>query len=178
MEILVALTIFSVIMLLVMGIFEMVTEGQRNVIAAQNVQENMRFIMEIISKEVRTAQKDEVDALGQCPNVANGKVYSVNGLNDELYFRNHEDQCVAYRLNNGRFEIERNAVGAPPSSAYIGFITPDEIRVSNLRFNIVYDNVSTDQSMVVMSMDINAVGKEMHAQNIKLQTAISSRYYE
>ena len=180
MEILVAIAIFSVIMLLVMQIFRMATEGQRNAIAAQNIQENIRFVLEIISKEIRTAKKA---GAGDCPaGVSNGKVYKTNtgGIGDELYLKNYNNACVTYRLNgtnNDRLEIERYFVGSP-GLAESGFITPDEIKVSNLQFNIVYGDVSVDQPMVVVSMDIKAVGKAIHEQSIKLQTAISSRYYE
>ena len=174
LEILVAVSIFSVLIISATEIFKMVTEGQRNAIAAQNIQENIRFVLEMISKEIRTAQKA---GAGDCPSgVPTGKVYKT-GTGSELYLKNYDDKCVTYRLNGDRFEIERYPAGSP-NLAVSGFITPDEIEVSNLQFNIIYDDVSIDQSMVVISMDIKAAGKAMHEQNMKLQTAISSRYYE
>ncbi len=176
LELTVAVAIFSVMMLSVAQIFKMVIEGQRNAIAAQNIQESMRYAMEVMSKEIRTAQKDEVTAGGQCPKVGNGEVYNVNASDDELYLRNYKDECVTYSLNGDRFEIERYPVGSP-GSAISGFMTPDEIKVSNLKFAIV-DNVGTDQSMVTMKMDIEAVGKAAHKQSITLQTTVSARYYE
>ena len=170
MEILVAVAIFSVVVLSATQIFEMVIKGQRNAIAAQNVQENMRFVLEIISKEIRTAQKA---GAGECPTgVPSGKIYKTDtgSIGGELYLKNDNDECVKYGLNGTRFEIDRAGVS--------GFITPDEIEITDLRFNIIYGNIGIDQSMVVVSMGIKAVGKAMHEQSIKLQTTISSRYYE
>jgi len=176
LELTVSVTIFSIIMLAVTQIFRMVVEGQRNAIAAQNVQESVRYAMEVMSKEIRTAKKDEVTALGQCANVQNGRVYDVNGQGDELYIRNYKDECVTYRLNGDRLEIERYPVGNP-TSAIADFITPEKIKVSNLKFSAV-DNVGADQSMVTIRMDIEAIGKTAHKQGVTLQTTISSRYYE
>jgi len=168
LELTVAVAIFSVMMLALTQIFNMVIRGQRNAIAAQNIQESMRYAMEVMSKEIRMAQKD-VGGPGQCPLVGNGDVYSINAQGDKLYLKNYQGKCVTYSLNGTRLEIERNGIS--------NFITPDEIKVSNLAFSIV-DNVGVDQSMVTMKMDIEAVGKAMHKQSVTLQTTISARYYE
>jgi len=167
LEMLVAVALFSVTILSATQIFKMVIEGQRNAIAAQNVQESMRYAFETMAKEIRMAQKDD----GSC--AAAGHVYSTNVDNSELYFINYHGDCVAYYLEYDgdipRLKVDRGLASA--------FVTPDEIKVSNLEF-IVDDNVSAIQSIVTIKMDIEAVGKEMHKQTMKIQTTISSRYYE
>lgn len=168
LELTVAVAIFSVMTLSLGQIFKMVIEGQRNAIAAQNIQESMRYAMEVMSKEIRMAQKD-TNIPGQCPRVGNGDVYTVNSQDDELYLKNYKGECVTYALNGTRLEIDRDGNS--------NFITPDEIAISNLKFSII-DNVGADQSMATIKMDIEAVGKIMHKQSITLQTTISSRYYE
>lgn len=173
LEMMVAVALFSVTVLSAAEIFQMVVEGQRNAIAAQNTQESMRYALEVIAKEIRMAQKD-VGGTGQCPNVTNGEVYDINPTNDELTFKNIYDQCVEYSLEDDANGISRLKIDRDGASDYI---TPDEIEVNNLQF-VVIDNIGAKQSMVTLKMDVEAVGKELHKSKMKIQTTISSRYYE
>lgn len=169
LEMIVAVALFSVTILAATEIFQMVVEGQRSAIAAQNTQESMRYALEVMSKEIRMAQKS---APGDCWSQLDGKVYNLQG--NQLRFKNIYEECVTYLLEddiNGisRLKIKRDAVS--------DYITPDEIKVSNLKF-IVNDNVGSIQSSVTLNMDVEAVGKELHKSKMKIQTTISSRYYE
>ncbi len=177
LELMVSVTIFSIIVLSSTQIFEMVTESQRNAVAAQNIQESMRYAMEVASKEIRMAQKVDSDCDGAfgIGAVAINKVYNIDS-GDTLFFKNKDGQCVAYFLNNSRLTIFRS--GTPDVQ---GYITPDEIIVSNLSFNVEDDLIGafhSVQPMVTINMDVEAVGKEKHKQKITIQTSIASRYYE
>src|SRR3989338_10006398 len=79
-ELLVAITLFSFMILAATQIFKMVIDGQRNAVSAQNVQENIRYAMEKISKEIRMAKISNDDCLGGAIN----KVFNVvtDGTND------------------------------------------------------------------------------------------------
>lgn len=169
LELIVAVGIFSVVVLLATAIFKTALEGQRSAIAAQNLQESMRYAMEVMSKEMRTAQKD-VGAPGQCPNVGNGVVYDLSASGDEIDFKNYNSECVNYRLNGTRLEITRDGAS--------GFITPNEISISNLKFDVI-DNVPAEQSRITINMDIETVGgKDANKQSATIQTSVSARYYE
>ncbi|MDP3043011.1 MAG: prepilin-type N-terminal cleavage/methylation domain-containing protein [bacterium] len=170
LEMLVAVALFSITILAATEIFQMVVEGQRNAVAGQNTQENMRYALEVMSKEMRMAQK----SIGnECGPQLNGKVYNLQG--SRLQFKNIYGECVEYQEQSLRFQIKRYPAGNPPGLT--DYITPDEIEVSNLKF-IVNDNVGSIQSSVTVKMDIEAVGKALHKSKIKIQTTISSRYYE
>lgn len=166
MELTVAVALFAVTIVSAMSIFRLVAEGQRNAIASQNIQASMRYALEVISKEIRMAQKADG---GDCPGYGlSGKVYKTNSNND-LYLKNYKGECVKYILNNNRLEITR--AGTP------AFITPDDIKISNLKFT-VKDVSTTEQPLVTISMDAEmAAGSSMHKQPMKIQTTISSRYY-
>ncbi len=166
LEMMVAVAIFSVVMLSATKIFQMVIESQRSAIAAQNLQESMKYAFEVMAKEIRMAQKPIGNECGG--NLAD-KVYLDLASGKTLKFKNINNECVKYYLDNNRLKIDRDADS--------GYITPDEIEVSNLEF-IVIDDVGNEQSMVTMKMDIKAVGKGLHKQTMKIQTTISSRYYE
>jgi len=175
LEMVVAVAIFTVVMLSATKIFQMVIESQRGAIAAQNLQESMRYAFEVMAKEIRMAQKvtSGSDCTGQYNIPSSNVIYHLSS-GQELRFKNIYNECVKYYLDGTRLKIGRKPdVG----SVAEGYITPDEIEVSNLQFEVV-DNVGTVQSMVTIKMDIEAAGKAIHKQTMKIQTTISSRYYE
>lgn len=174
MEITIAASIFAVVVLIAADMFKLIMDGQRNVLAAKNTQESMRYALEVISREIRMAQKD-VGGAGQCPNVANGKVYDYNNNDHSLNFKNTYGECVIYsQVNNSRFQIKRDD-GINPASQ--GYITPDNIIISNLQFTV--NDTSPNQPKVTIEMDVEfKTDKATDKSKMKLQTTISSRYYE
>ena len=168
LEMIVVVAIFSVTILAATDIFKWVIEGQRNALAAQNIQENMRYAFETMSKEIRMAQERS----GCGPTDLN-KVYDTSVSNTRLHFRNQDDDCVTYYLDSNTLMVTR----AGNSAA----VTPNEIKVSNLQFIVIDDldgAVHSVQPRVTMAMEVEAVGKVMHKQKIRLEFTISSRYYE
>lgn len=161
-ELIVAMAIFSVLMLATLDIFKMVIEGQRNAIGSQDIQESMRYALEVMSKEIRMAQK----ATDECGVTGSG-IYAVSAGNDILYFKNKDSKCVIYELASDRLQITRGVD--------TGVITPSIIKLSNLKFYIV-DGASV-QSRVTISTDVE-ISKGTHKQSMKIQTTVSSRHYE
>jgi len=166
-ELLVAITLFSILILSSTQIFKMVVDGQRNAISAQNVQENVRYAFEKISKEIKMAQISNKECLSSGVN----KIF--NTIDNELYFKNKDENCVKYYLENNRLKIDIAAI--------TGFITPEKIEISNLKFYIVDDLIGafhSTQPYVVIAMDVEATGQAIHKQKMKIQITVSSRYYE
>ena len=177
LEITVAVAIFSVVMLSATEIFRMVIEGQRNAIASQNVQESMRYAFETMAKEIRTAvaSNHDCESLFNPPAGATNKVFNTttNSEGDILYFKNKDGDCVAYYLEDETLKVIRES--------NIASTTPGKIKITNLDFKVTDDLIGAFHSLqplVTMKMDIEAAGKEMHKQTMKMQTTISSRYYE
>lgn len=164
LEMVVAVAVFSVVVLLATQIFKMVLESQRNSIASQNMQESIMYTFETMAKEIRMAQKDEG---GTC--AGSEHVYSVNEDGDKLSFINYHGDCVFYYLNNGQLMVDRGV--------YSASTTPKSVKVSNLKF-LVNDNIGITQSLVVLKMDIEAIIKGTYKQKMTIQTTISSRHYE
>lgn len=178
-ELLVAMTLFVVIMLSSTQIFKMVVDGQRNAISAQNVQENMRYAMEKMSKEIRMAgiSNEDCKTIFTPPATAVYKVFNTAGGGSKIYFKNKDDVCVAYYLENNRLKIKSGLGG----SAMVDFVTPAKIEVSNLKFYVVDDLIGafhSTQPYVTMVMDVRAVGLAINEQRMKIQMTVSSRYYE
>jgi prepilin-type N-terminal cleavage/methylation domain-containing protein len=176
LELIVAVAIFSVIMLSATSIFNLVVQSQANAIAAQNMQENMRYVLEVFSKEIRTARKANNDCDAEVGETAVNKVYNTNAAKDILFFKNKDDECVKYYIPSGedRIKVYRGGV-------IDDYITPNEISISNLKFEVTDDAVGefhTTQPKVTIIMYIEAKGKEINKHKTRLQTTISSRYYE
>lgn len=172
-ELVVSIMIFSVLILSATQIFKMVVDGQRGAISAQNIQENIRYAMEKMSKEIRMAQISNQSCYG----AAIYKVFNPAGGGTELYFKNKDGECVNYYLENNRLKIMvDNGTGAVAD-----FITPAKIEISNLKFYVDDDFIGafhSKQPYVTMVMDAKAIGNEMHQQKMKIQMTVSSRYYE
>lgn len=181
-ELMTAVAIFIIIIISVTAIFQKVLEGQMNAIAGQNTQESMRYAMEVISKEIRAAKK--MDISKQCDlvfginSVTDNKIYNTNAGATELNFRNKDKNCVRYYIDGAtnQLMIQRGAAAAQP-------ITPDEVKVEYLKFNIKDTPFNiypiSDQPLVTLSMDVSAAtGKDIYSNAMKVQTTLSSRFYE
>jgi len=175
-ELVVAVTIFSVLILSATGIFKMVVDGQRNAVSAQNVQENMRYALEKISKEIRMAGISD----NQCLPAAVNKVFNTvidNNGNDQLYFKNQYGYCVVYYLDGARLRSTAGTVNGVISD----FITPSKLEVRNLKFFVADDKIGafhSQQPYVTIVMAVKAIGLAINEQKMKIQITVSSRYYE
>ncbi|MDD3151074.1 MAG: prepilin-type N-terminal cleavage/methylation domain-containing protein [Candidatus Gastranaerophilales bacterium] len=173
LELIVSIAIFSFLILSATQIFKMVIDGQRNAISAQNVQENIRYAMEKMSKEIRMAQISNKE----CSSAAIYKVFNTADSGQELYFKNKNEECIIYYLENNRLKIMVSTL----SGDVADFITPAKVEVSNLKFYIDDDLISafhSKQPYVTMVMDVRAIGQAIHEQKMKIQMTVSSRYYE
>jgi len=173
MEMVVGMGIFSMILLGSSIIFQNVIQGQSRAISSQSTQESMRYVFEVIAKEIRVAKRD---FSGACNNGNIGNVFSTNIDGDALYFKNEYDECVAYiNSANDRFQISRipeASFGGIGSHVFYD-ITPDELAVSNLQFYEVGD----EQEAITIVMTLNTLNAYFIQSRMDLQTTISNRYY-
>jgi len=168
-EVIVSTALFVVILLSMTDIFRLILNSQREAIATQNVQENLKYFFEVISKEVRMAKR----AGGGCAHLPANKRFAVstNVYGDILYLKNYHDQCVAYYLSddNGviRFKVERGLDSA--------FLSPAKININDLRFIVHEDD--NNQAYVSINLSAESLGREANISEMRVQTTISSRYY-
>ncbi|MFA5886348.1 MAG: type II secretion system protein [Patescibacteria group bacterium] len=169
-EIVVSVTLFSVIILSVTSIFKLVIDSQRSALAAQNVQENIKYFLEVIGKEMRMAQKNK----GNCAIIPDEDIFAITSVNsdDSLFFRNYDGECVSYSLaddgGNTRFLVSRGVKS--------GFISPAKIAIDGLHFSI--SGGTTTQAIVTINLRAHAVGSVQFKSDMIIQTSISSRYYK
>jgi len=166
-EMIVAVAIFATAVLSATQIFQIGIQGQRKSMAAQNIQESMRYAFEVMDKEMRSAQKTEFGACG----VGAGRIFALGGGNNTVSFGNVRGECVQYYLMGNTLVIDRDGRILP--------ITPADIVVSNLFFTLTPFDAATQQGFVTIKLKVENVGmKEADRENMIIQTTIASRYYE
>ncbi len=172
MELMVSVTIFVVILLSMTSIYKMVIDSQRAAIATQNVQENLKYFFEVISKEIRMAQRSG----GACSSYLPADkrfATSTNTYGDILYLRNYHNECVIYDITEDgssgaiRFRVNRGGNS--------DFLSPASINISDLKF-MVTENANS-QAYVSINLSAHSVGAEEEISNMHVQTTITSRYY-
>jgi len=187
MELVISIMLFSATILGVTEIFKITMQSQRDAIAAQNIQDNMRYIFETVAKEIRTAVKSNDPGIYLCKSFAGAptdpayKVFNyytdVNG-NQVLYFKNKDNFCVKYYISDYTLIVKREIEGGGSKFAST---TPSTIKISNLKFNVRDDSVGALHSLQpLVNIKANVEVKETAAlKNImNIQTSVSSRYYE
>ena len=149
-ELIVAIGIFSLIVSMVSGIFVLSILIQRRIIALRNAQDNIRFTIDSISREVRT-----------------GKDFS--SVSSSLSFTNAKGEAVIYRLNNN--EVEKSSDGGVTYSA----VTGPEVTVDYLNFYLS-GQAAGDRLQPRITITIGATSRVGNQTgNLKIQTTISER---
>jgi len=152
-ELIVAMGIFGLVVSMAFGIFVLALTSQRRIIALRNVEDNIRFTIESMAREVRTGR-----------NFSGGV-----GL---LSFTNAKNEPVIYRLIGGI--IEKSSNGGASYSA----VTGSETTVNYLNFYLL-GQASGDglQPRITVIMGAaSQVGNQ--SANLKVQTTISGRFLQ
>lgn len=173
-EMLVAVTLFSTIILSSTGIFKMVIDSQRNALATQNVQESLKFFLEMTGKEIRMAQRNQ----GTCPGVDSDDIYGIGTENgfSTLSFKNYYGECVKYSVGQDsgiyRFQVARGGIS--------GYISPAKIAVDRLDFLAAGGGSETtsEQAKITINLKAHALGVRQGDAAMDIQTTVTSRYYK
>lgn len=170
-EVIVSVALFSIIILSATQIFKMVVDSQRSALATQNVQESLKYFLEVIGKEIRMAQKNE----GLCAGIPGNQIYVIgsNSYGNTLYFKNYYNQCVTYYLGldgeTQRFRVTRGLDS--------DFISPAKINLDSLSFAAA-SVASTTQPAITLNLKAHALGQGEFKSEMDIQTTMTSRYYK
>jgi prepilin-type N-terminal cleavage/methylation domain-containing protein len=183
MEIIVATSIFAVFIVVIVNVFQNVVEDQRRTIAMQNIQENLRYVLEVMSKEIRQAKRSDsyCESIFSATFNGNNRIFNTAGIDDErIYFRNKQALCVSYSIVNGAL-----ARSATSSSGIVDTLaTPNELTISDLVFDVRDNDVNSAPGSLIQPLvtwkfqtSFNKLG-DRYAAPITIQTSVSSRFYE
>ena len=197
-EMMVAVTIFSMVMFGGAQTYQSIIMAQRNILASQNIQDNLRFAKELITKELRNAKASSYecavgtyasavpknDADNIYTGVASPTMHIIHGgqgdsvnlssLADILVFKNKFGECVRYHLRGGMIFVDR---GNGRASSTLPITSPG-ITVNSLKF-YVHDHGGNIFPSVTFSMNAEVPGRSHnHVDNIIVQSTVSTRNYD
>lgn len=149
-ELIVAVGIFGLVISIVVGIFVLAIINQRRIVTARNVNDNVRFTIETMSREIRT-----------------GKNFS-SGVG-QLSFVNANGENILYRLADGI--IEKSSDGG---NIYLAMTGP-EVTITYLNFYLSGQTALDGlQPRVTVAIGANSkIGSQ--STSLKIQTTVGSR---
>lgn len=151
-ELMVAVGIFSIVSLMAISIFLTALQAQRKISALQTVQEHGRYLMEIMSKEIRMSQINSSD----------GKISFLNIINSKP-----ESENVIYSFDNDQLLRGIGEIAEVLNS--------NQVKINGS----FYVQKSGSQPRVTIVMAIESSGNKPEQQvKINLETTVSSRAYE
>jgi len=156
-EFLVTAAVFSVIVVGAGGIFIEVLKIQRRGIEAQKIQENIQFVLETISKEIRVSQ------------IAGGQdTDCVTTFSSSLDIVHPESGSITYGISDGR--VQRTGGGATTN------LSGSDVEFSRFAFCIQYSEIDDKQARVTILAQAKPLfGVSDPALIFDIQTTLSSR---
>lgn len=177
MEIVVALGIFGIAATVALGIYVQANKAQKKVSNSQKVSTEIRFVMEVISKEIRLGTVDYSFYPKQSPT----SVQSILALRDSTGLA----KCFK-RIDVGNRGVVQAYIGVntsdscQPASGNWVDISSSNISVQTLNF-FIFPNIATttQQNLVTISMGVKNLISDPALQSVsRFQTSISTRSYK
>lgn len=152
-ELIVAIGIFGLVVTMAVSIFVIALASQRRIIALRNVEDNARFALESMAREIRTGK-------------------NFGGSVNSLSFTNAKSESIIYRLNNKT--IEKSSDGG---ANYLA-VTGPEVTVDYLNFYLLGQAPGDGlEPRITITVGITSkVGNQ--SVNSKVQTTISERFLQ
>ena len=158
-EVLVSAFVFSIIAIVVSGLFIQILALERRACASQKIQENGLFIMELMSREIRVSQIQNQDS-PNCTATSLTIIHPVNGT-------------ITYTLNAG--VLQRTAVDPVTGVTTTTDLSSSTVAFSRLNFCIMGSGATDHiQARVAILASIqNKTGKDILSTSF--ETTVSSR---
>ncbi len=166
-ELLVSIAVFVIIISVNSNIFISAIRGQEKAIATQNVSDSARYLMEVMSKELRVARINSFVLVGS----------------DDLSFTSGAEhrlnKTIRFYLDAGNVMFDDDTTDANPAKA---ITSSKNVIVSNLIFTIISQPIPPvigsppTQPKITIVIDVKSRGTSSKASDsIILQTTISPR---
>ena len=167
-EMLISVTIFTVVMGAGSGMFISALRAQQVAVANQNLVESTRFAIEYMSRQIRLAQRDTSGTCTLAPNT----FYMTSGGGSSLAFINSQSQCIIFSLS------VTNDISVSIDGAFPVLITSHTaVNIAGLTFIISGETRSDSlQPRVTIVIEARSVGDpEGIETSTDIQTTVSTR---
>lgn len=167
-EILVALTIFMLLIGSVSGLMLSAIAAQRRTLAVQELVAQTSYLSEYMSRHIRQARKET----GQGCLAQQGTNYEVTYGGQGLKFVNSQNQCQEFFLDGGRIQETRGTETT--------FLTPEDTNVAAFNFFISGESETDSlQPKVSLFMNLETEGQRAESMaSLPLHTTISQRNFD
>ena len=145
-EMIISLGLFSICMLIMLSSLLTITDAQRKAVALQTTEDNMRFIIDAISKEIRTGFDYDCGNTGGKANCGTG------GLSSIAFNPGRTDvDKVIYRLNAADASIEKSTDGGTVFYP----LTGQDVQIKRLTFLVTgalsNDNLHPQVTIIIQA---------------------------
>ncbi len=172
-EVLVSMSIFSIVMLVATGAVFSVIEANRKSHSLKSVMTNLNFALESMMRDIRVGTRYACDGSGDCPISPGARfLYKANRDvdGDSFYDPLDNNDQIEYALSGGR--IEKRIYGTSPSTYPI---TAEEITITDLKFYVIGTGNSDGKQPKVVFTISGYSGAGNSKSDFNIQTTVSQR---
>lgn len=172
-EVLVAVSIFAMVMLVATGSVFAIVEANKKSHSLKSVMTNLNFALESMARDIRVGSKYQCDSAGDCSSQVGGTVFSyqanrdVNGSGGDA---NALDRIEYSRSSDGR--IIKTILGNGTQSYPI---TASEINITSMTFYVIGTGASDGKQPKVIMTISGTAGTGATKSDFNIQTTISQR---
>ena len=154
-ELLVAIGVFATVVAIMSGMFMTSLRGQKKAVTVQNLADNIRYAMEIMSKEIRM-----------------GSGFGLNGgiLQFKSNMPNRNGANVEFSLQGGQIMFDDDTGALPVATS----ITSNNAMVTGLNFSL-YPTTGTQKRVLISIQAASAGTASDAATSINVQTTVAPR---
>lgn len=170
LETVVSIALFSISVLVILGTFAKIIQIQYEIYDTQALQNNARYLIEVLSKEARMAR---IDSAGSC--ISSGKTFYANteaGGISIFQFLNYRGECIKYEFKPEYKKIYKSINGGQNVS-----IVSSEVEIESAMFASADDISGGIQPKAAFRVLLNNPNYEEETKKLKIQTVISARVY-
>lgn len=166
-EMIIALGLFSVCMLIILSSLLSITDAQRKAVSLQTTEDNLRFVIDAMSKEIRTGYEYDCGNTGGKANCGTGgrSIMAFNPARADI------DKSI-YRLNTVDESIEKSTDGGTVFYP----LTGKDVKIKRLTFLVTgaysNDNIHPQVTIIIQA---ETGDRERYKSVFNVQTTIVQR---
>ena len=171
-EVLVAISIFFIVIAAPTGFFVGSLKGQQKALSSQTLIDNVSYNLEYISRAIRMAKKDR---LGNCLSIAKNN-YQAGAAS--IRFLNYNNQCQEFFLDDGRLKVRKSLDNTANFEDPL-LLTPEDLEVVLFKIGPSgsWGQGDNKQPKVTLFLEVKGARSQKAELQpvIKIQTTISQR---
>ena len=162
-EVLVSVSIFSLIMVILAGVFVSAFKVQKRSLAKGEMLNQVSYALEYIGRALRMAKKD---LEGSCISAKSN--YEITHGGQGIKFQNYKGECQEFYLEDTILRENKNGV--------IANLTSPDLEISSFRINPHgWDQDDNFQPRITLFLEIKTKNQAGGASQLKIQTTLSQR---